>query len=133
MGYFGGLGLEIETYDGLFDVGLPDGVGGIVVVNEILPLVAGVAGSTVKGRSIDVGRLNGAVADSSGEVHGCEVSGQSRLVGDRPSTGRVRGRQHAGKRGLQLGLRVGGAERHEGDEKRQELRGCGRGREGRGR
>ena len=31
------------------------------------------------------------------------------------------------------GGRVGGAERHEGDEKRQELRGCGRGREGRGR
>ena len=29
--------------------------------------------------------------------------------------------------------RVGGAECHEGDEKRQELRGCGRGREGRGR
>ena len=29
--------------------------------------------------------------------------------------------------------RVGGAERHEGDEKRQELRGCGKGREGRGR
>ena len=29
--------------------------------------------------------------------------------------------------------RVGGAERHEGDEKRQELRGCRKGREGRGR
>ena len=132
MGYFGGLGLEIETYDGLVDIGLPDGVGGEVVVKEILPLVAGGAGGSVKFSS-DVGRLNGVVVDRSGEVHGCEGRGQSRLVGDRPSTGRVRGRQHAGKRGLQRGLRVGGAERHEGDEKRQELRGCGRGREGRGR
>lgn len=132
MGYFGGLGLEIETHRGLADVGLPDGVGGTsVVVNEILPLVVGGAGGSVKFSS-DVGRLDGVEVDSSGEIEACEGSGQSRLGGDSPNR-RVRGRQHAGKRGLQRGLRVGGAERHEGDEKRQELRGCGRGREGRGR
>ena len=128
--YFGGLGLQIGTHLGLVDVGLPNGVRGPVVVRKRLPLIARGAGTGSKS-SGDVVGLDGAVVDVGGEVQASERRGESLLGGDSGGASVIGGGHHAVEVGLQRS-RVGGGERHEGDEERQQLRGCG-GREGRAR
>mgnify|MGYP006892560066 CR=1 FL=1 len=117
--------MKIGTYDGSVDVVLSDNVA--VDATEGCPRSTGrrevsrdvvVVGTRVEGSPVVARDIRGE------SLHGGNVA---------RGEGANRGVRVTGAGGALQRSRVGGAERREGDEKRQELRGCGRGREGRGR
>ena len=124
--YFGGLGLEIGTHHGLGDVVRDDVVSGAMRADKLSP--SGTSAWNVRRDVIGVAALGEASIVAAGRDGGGESlsRGDSRVVG---GVGGVRGAAADGPREVHH-LGVGGGERHEGDEERQELRGCG-GREGR--